>query len=426
MRKIAGVLVAGCLTVASPAFATNGMRMIGFGAVQDSMGGVGVGATLDGSSLLSNPAGITDLGWRFDLSGGYFQPNVSYKASGLAPPIVATNQRKLSSDRGGSPIPAIAYVHPLNDRLAAGVGVFGVAGMGVDYKANLYGGTTLTSYLQGRLTPGAAYRLTDKLSVGLTANVMMAQMEYEVAGGAGQAKHDTANSFGIGATVGVKYSPVKMVTLGAAYETKSLFQEFEFDVPARPNPFAPPGTMFAAGTDKLDFDQPATATIGVSVTPVEMLLLAADVQWINWSDTMGDDLPEYTNDVSPTTGTGSMPFDMGWDDQWVLKLGAQLAPMPGLKIRAGYNYGAMPLDPSRAFENLAFPAVAEHHLTAGVGYEVNPKWTVNVAGMYAFNAKLEGANGSPPPPMGGTGQGITSYTTEMSQFEIDLGVAYRF
>jgi long-chain fatty acid transport protein len=401
MRKIAGVLVGACLAVASPAFATNGMRMIGFGAVQDSMGGVGVGATLDGSSLLSNPAGITELGHRLDLTFSYFKPTVNYGATGAAPGVVTSNGATIDSDRSGSPLPAIGWVRPLSESLAVGVGVFGVAGMGVDYKSNLYSSPTLTSYLQGRLTPGAAYKLMDGLSVGVTANVMMAQMEYDVASAMGQAEHDTATSFGIGATVGVKYSPVKMVTFGAAYETQSFFQDFEFDVPG--------------GTDKLDFDQPQSATVGVSVKPLDMVLLAADVQWIKWSDTMGDKLPEYTNDI---TVTGAMPFNMGWDDQWVLKLGAQVTPMKGLDLRAGYNYGKMPLDPNRAFENMAFPAVVEHHITAGAGYQVTDKLAVNVAGMYAPESKLAGANMLE--------QGIVGYSTEMSQFQIDVGAAYRF
>jgi long-chain fatty acid transport protein len=423
MRKLAAVFAVTCLAFATPAFATNGMRMIGFGPVQDSMGGVGVGATLDACSLVSNPAGISDLGWRLDVAGGYFKPTVSYSASGLGPPVVARDGATLDSSRGGSPIPAIGYVHPIDDRLAVGVGVFGVAGMGVDYDANLYGGPSLTSYLQGRLTPGVAYKVMEGLSVGLTANVMMAQMKYDVASGAGQALHDTATAFGLGATVGVKYSPVRMVTLGAAYETKSSFQDFSFKVPTRPNPFAAPGAMIPGGTDKLTLDQPQSATLGVAVTPVDMLLVAADVQWINWSDTMGKGLPRYSSDPN---ATGALPFDMGWSDQWVLKVGAQVTPMAGLQLRAGYNYGKMPLDPNRAFENLVFPAVSEHHVTAGVGYQATSKLAVNLTGVYAFNAKLEGANGAPPPPMGGTGQGITAYRTEMSQYEVELGVAYRF
>ncbi len=423
MRKIAAFLAVTCLVTASPAFATNGMRMIGFGPVQDSMGGVGVGATLDTSSLVSNPAGIVDLGTRLDAAAGYFKPTVSYSANGIAPPIVASNGATLDSSRGGSPIPALGYVRPVSEQLSVGMGVFAVAGMGVDYATNLYGGPTLTSYTNARLTPGVAYKLAEGLSVGATANVMMAQMKYDVASGAGQALHDTATSFGIGATLGVKFSPVKMVTLGAAYETKSSFQDFSFTVPTRPNPFAPPGTNIPGGTDKLTFDQPQSATFGLALAPTEMLLVAADVQWINWSGTMGENLPKYSSDAN---ATGALPFNMNWDDQVVLKIGAQVTPMKGLKIRAGYDYGKMPLDPNRAFENLAFPAIVEHHVTAGVGYDATPKLAVNVAGVYALNAKLQGSNGAPPPPLGGTGQGITSYTTEMSQYEVELGVAYRF
>ena len=55
-------VTAALVASAFPAHATNGMRMIGFGPVQNSMGGVGVGATLDAASVLSNPAGMSELG----------------------------------------------------------------------------------------------------------------------------------------------------------------------------------------------------------------------------------------------------------------------------------------------------------------------------------------------------------------------------
>jgi long-chain fatty acid transport protein len=415
MNRTAAVLATLAIAYASPAAATNGMRMIGFGPVQDAMGGVGVGATLDACSLLSNPAGIIGFGQQLDVGMSWFKPTVSYRATGAVPgQMVMQDGAKLESDRGGSPIPALGYVRPVSDALSVGVGVFGVAGMGVDYAANLYGGPTLTSYQQGRLTPGAAYRLSDQLSVGFTANVMMAQMEYDVASGAGQAKHDTATSFGLGATLGVQYRPLPMLTFGAAYETKSVFQDFEFDVPERPNPLVP-GTTIPGGKDQLSFDQPQSVTVGASVKPFESVLLAVDVQWLDWSDTMGDGLPEYTSDA---TATGAMPFNMGWSDQWVVKVGAQVSPLRGLDLRAGYNHGKMPLDRTRAFENLAFPAVSEHHLTAGAGYRVSDRLAFNVAGVYALNAKLSGANTSE--------QGIVAYETDMSQLTFDLCAVYRF
>ncbi|HEY6002337.1 MAG TPA: outer membrane protein transport protein [Anaeromyxobacter sp.] len=403
MRKTIAA-IAFAFMLSSTARATNGMRMIGFGPVQNSMGGVGVGATLDASSIASNPAGIADLGSRLDVGVGFFKPTVSYTATGtpLPPPfppsLIASDGATIDSDRGGSPIPAVAYVRPLNEQLSAGLGVFAVSGMGVDYPTNLYLSKSLTSYMNARLAPGVAFKLNDMLSVGATVNVMMAQMEYDVAAATGQAKHSTATSWGAGATVGVEAKLSPMFSVGAAYETKSWFQDFSFNVPG--------------GKDDLTFDQPQVATLGASVRPMEMLLLAADVQWINWADTMGKNLPKYAKNEG-----GSQAFDMSWKDQWVLKVGAQLTPMKGLDVRAGYDYGAMPLDRSRAFENLVFPAVAEHHFTLGAGYAVADKLTVQVTGMYSPEAKISGSN---------DGQAIAAYSTTMSQFQIDVGGSYRF
>jgi long-chain fatty acid transport protein len=43
------------LAAAAPAAATNGMRMIGFGPVQNSMGGVSAAAPLDAATIVTNP-----------------------------------------------------------------------------------------------------------------------------------------------------------------------------------------------------------------------------------------------------------------------------------------------------------------------------------------------------------------------------------
>lgn len=413
MRKMGALFVVACLAAASPAFATNGMRMIGFGPVQTSMGGVGVGATLDASSIASNPAGITDLGNRLDVGVGYFKPTVSHAAvgtpTGTTPPsMIANDGATIDSTRGGSPIPAIAWVSPVADRLSAGLGLFAVSGMGVDYPTNLYQSKALTSYLNARVAPGVAYKIDDMFSVGLALNAMVAQMEYDVAGNlpvamGGQAKHSTATAMGGGATIGVKAKVSPMFTLGVAYETKSWFQDFSFNVPG--------------GTDKLTFDQPQMVTLGGSVRPNEMVLLAVDVEWINWSGTMGKNLPAYSQS-QPTT----MPFNMDWKDQWVVKAGVQVTPMKGLDLRAGWDYGAMPLAKDRAFENIVFPAVAEHHITLGAGWAATDRVTVQIAGMYSPEAKITGANAGGPP----SGQMIASYEAKMSQYQIDLGASYRF
>jgi long-chain fatty acid transport protein len=154
------------------------------------------------------------------------------------------------------------------------------------------------------------------------------------------------------------------------------------------------------------------ATIGLGIKPIKDLVVGFDVQWIRWSETNGLNLPKYTANASSATA-----WNLDWSDQFVYKVGVQYAVNPMLVLRAGYNYGKMPLNSDRAFENIAFPAVSEHHFTAGLGINLTKQFTLNVGGMYSPPAKLSGSN---------TGQFISSYETQMSQYSIDMGITYTF
>jgi long-chain fatty acid transport protein len=408
MMRIAAALA---LAIATPAHATNGMRMIGFGPVQNSMGGVGVGATLDAASVLSNPAGMSELGGRVDFGATYFLPTVKYGATGIAPGIVTNDGVTIESNRGASPIPAFGLVLPIDSQWSFGIGAYGVAGMGVDYARNLYSSTTFTGYQQMRFTPGVSYKLNDMFSFGLTMNGMWATTEWNVASAFGQQPHMAGSAFGIGATLGAKITPMKILTIGLAYETKSFFQDFAYNTPA--------------GVDKLTFNQPGVLTGGFAVRPLEMLLVAADVAWIDWPTSNGSNLPAYSRNSS-----GAIPWNMNWSSQVVFKIGVEVTPIEWLALRAGFNYGKNPLDASRAFENICFPALAESHITLGAGFNLGKHVAINVGGMYAPEVSITGSNPLPPQGTPGYpgpyGQGIASYTTSMSQFSLDAGIAYKF
>ncbi|MGB8932729.1 MAG: outer membrane protein transport protein [Anaeromyxobacteraceae bacterium] len=391
-----GVLAAAVLLSAAPAAATNGMRMIGFGPVQDSMGGASVGAPLDAATIVTNPAGMSSLERRVDLAGTWFNPTVKYKATdgyGM------TSGNEQESDRAASLIPTFGVIVPVGDKLSLGLGVVGVSGMGVDYGADLFGSKTLTSFMNLRVAPAASYKINDQVSVGVAANLQYATMKWDVLGAMGNPPRKEDGALGIGVTLGVTYKPVTDLTLGLAWESQSSFQDYEFD-------------LGPAGTEKLDFNQPQVVTLGASYK-MDALLLAADVEWINWSATNGKDMPKFTQ-ATPATN----PWNMNWDDQFVVKIGAQFEATKELKIRAGYNYGKMPLDEQRSFENIAFPAVAEHHVSLGAGYDIGAL-TVNVAGIWSPEAKISYTDTSPTAM-------ITSYETKMSQLQLDLGLAYKF
>ena len=66
---------------------------------------------------------------------------------------------------------------------------------------------------------------------------------------------------------------------------------------------------------------------------------------------------------------------------------------------------------------MAFPAIAEYHYTAGIGISFDNNLTLNIGGMYSPEAKIDGANAL---------QGIADYETKMSQYSLDMGIAYVF
>jgi long-chain fatty acid transport protein len=414
MRRLKQFSLLALLLAAPPALATNGMRMIGFSPTQNAMGGASVGAPLDAAVMASNPAGLAETGLRLDVGLTYFDPSVKYSAESPSQQVVINSGVEQESSRGASYIPSIAFSYPLGERVVLGLGLFGVAGMGVDYKdPNLFGGGVKTSYLQARVTPAAGVKLGMGLSVGLTLNLMYGTMEYAVASGAGMVPRKSTSATGYGATFGVLWSPLPLLTVGAAYETKSQFSDFEFDVGAQTlqtqaGPFSTPG-----GKERLEFDQPPVISIGASVRPLPGFVIAADVERIQWSQTNGKDQPKFTTDQAKT---GYLPWNMNWSDQTVFKIGAEFPIFPLLKLRLGYNYGKMPLDPDRAFENIAFPAVSEQHYTGGVQVKVGPV-AVHGTVVYSPEVKIAGA---------GADVGITAYQSKMSQTQIDLGASMSF
>lgn len=392
----AGILVLLC---AGTAFATNGMELIGIGAVQRSMGGAGSALPLDSFVLTLNPAALSELPAMVDLSVTYFNPATEYEATHNAfmGPLAGTTAKEKSS-YPSSFIPALGVVYPINDQFIFGFAAFGSAGMGVDYDTGVYGNELFTSFEMMKVVPGLSYRINDVVSVGVALNLDRAVMGYEAAG---MPKHDEDPSLGIGFQAGVYLRPNEQWSVSLAYISRQWFEDFEFDT--------------ALGDDEVDLDLPQQVVFGLGYRATDRLRFALDLKWINWNQTMGKGKPKMpTHEATPP----SQLFDMSWDDQLVFALGVEYDLVPDQwKLRAGYNYGKQPLDNDRAFENLAFPALVEHHFTAGVGYSPMENLWVNLGGMYAPKVTIDGRNDM---------QGLSDYSSSCQEYSIDLGFSYRF
>jgi long-chain fatty acid transport protein len=166
------------LFVAANAFATNGMRMIGFGPVQRSMGGIGVATTLDAASIITNPAGIADLKGRIDFGASYFSPTVKHKASGPMPGIMAKDGETLNRCRRftGTGIWACYTDHR---KVTFWYWRLWCFGMGVDYEKNVYQSILKTMYSQMRFAPGYPTRSMIWYRLALLQTLCMQQWNFQ-------------------------------------------------------------------------------------------------------------------------------------------------------------------------------------------------------------------------------------------------------
>lgn len=379
------------------ALATNGMELVGVGAVQRAMGGAGSALPLDSFVITLNPAAMSELPAMFDVSVTYFDPSTEYEATHVnhpaLGPLAGTTVEK-SSSYPSSFIPALGVTAPITDRLNLGLAVFGSAGMGVDYGSGVYGSGVYTSFEMMKIVPALSYKISDTFSLGVAVNVDRAVMGYEAAG----PNHEKDDSLGLGFQVGAYLRPNQEWSLSLAYISQQWFDDFEFDT--------------SMGKDTMDLDLPQQVVFGVGYRPSDRLRLAADMKWINWSQTMGAGKPS-----TPINHTGQF-FDMSWSDQLVFALGAEYDLVPGeWKLRAGYNYGKAPLAEDRGFENIAFPALVEHHFTAGVGWSPMENMWINLGAKYAPKVTISGSS---------TDQFLDDYETSCQEYALDLGVSYTF
>jgi len=422
--------------IAAPAFATNGTNIIGVGAISRSMGGTGVAAPQDAiTAVFGNPAAMCYIPCEtseVDFAATIFKPVVHAKAQ-----TNATGELTATSQGAPFAFPAIGIYTPITPDLRFGLAAYGVSGLGVDYRGSTLAtvGTTfgaagtppipdtdITTQLSiMKFAPNLAYKIMPNLSVGAALQVNWAQLDL----GAG-----SAHAFGVGTQVGVIYKPIDALSLGVSYQSPqrhTFHNIFNFN----PNSMlGVPGFLPAGSTDSnrdtLTLEQPQQVVVGVGYEIIpNNLLMEVDGKWYNWANAAG-----YK--------------DFGWRDQYIIAVGLQEKPMDWLALRVGYNYGNNPVKPHNDWNafgassvqgtpvntffyeylrTIGFPALVEHHITAGIGINISKKTSLNLGYMHAFGKKLQESSSTLPVGFGGGTLDLASSLREDS-YEFGLNIMF--
>lgn len=138
------------------------------------------------------------------------------------------------------------------------------------------------------------------------------------------------------------------------------------------------------------------------------LELLTDYEYINWSGVkaLGDE---------PHEG------GFGWEDQHVIKVGAVWSVTERCRLSTGYCYGRSPINEEVVFANSLFPAIVEHHVTFGVGFDLTEHSSVQLTYMHAFENTLRDSGKGDMYSRAGRGTEIT-----LEEDTLSVQYSYRF
>lgn len=399
------------------ALATNGHQLLAIGGAAKSVAGAVTASPLDVSTMISNPAGISQVGDRADFLFDAFMPvrSVDFSATGG------------EDNEGGSNlygVPGFGIVTGLGDGLTFGFGAFMTAGMGADYdsinvmpfmakqgdmtmwKANLY-----SQYMMWKFTPTLSKKINEMVTIGGSLNIDYHQMGFKQqftdgkGGVMGVDLSRAVGTLGYGATIGALIKVNEMVQIGLTYNSEQRFSDLEFRV-SKGDIISPPDSMGNIlmnrdGTYRMGMNFPQQVAAGLAISPTKKLKITADVKWINFKNTHESiDLKGTYDIVNMTTGpTGStanaMPLPFGWDDVTVIAVGAQYVISPAVTVRTGFSTANSPLGKEDVFNNSMFPAITRNHFGLGADFKVTKSLGVGLAYMKAFKNELTGKGDMP-------------------------------
>ncbi len=418
MKKSIKLAVVAALALGSTsAFATNGSNLIATGASARAMGGTGIGIFHGAESGLANVALITSLkNTEVSFGGMFFMPDVSNtdsinldfsRGGTVQAPNLGNESGTGSSASDLNVIPEVSIAGKINDNFYMGIGIWGTAGMGVDYRGSKNPGQMemVTNLQLMQFAMPLAYK-KDNFSIGITPLLQYGSLDinYKMSSSlqsamymaqAGKLPSQTPldKNVGSGVAQDLKFG----YNLGIAYETDGLtvgaMYKSQIDM------FYKGVLISAIGAMGVNYKNDALSTpaemgIGVSYKYAQHTI-ALDYKQIKWSDAKG-----YQ--------------DFGWDDQNVVALGYEYMAK-GWSLRAGYNYAKSPISEQdrtinaqgqetninsaglsaglvNTFNTLGFPGIVETHYTVGGSYDITEQTKIALAYVYAPESEIEFKN----------------------------------
>lgn len=333
------------------------------GTEDTALAGAGQAARAqDASTIVTNPAGMTRLPDHM-FTGGLqaLGGDIDYQLDNSA-------QRSPGNVMNVMPNASSFYSQKINDDLYAGIGLYGNYGLGIDF-GNWAGERLIkkSTLMAMTLSPSLAYKLSDRVSVGASANINYGflSLTRDVDGVDDKQKdHDWAMSYRLGLLMQL----TDQTRAGITWNSKTEY-DFNIDGKARlPN------------LPNLQYDLPIT--VQVNAPQQIMLSLVHDInkQWSVMGDLGWQDWSEFGAPQITVVGQ-QVDKSSRMKDTWHTALGVQYRPTEQWRLNAGVAFDSTPYN-DQSDVAMTIPTGDEWRFGTGAQYQITPASNIGFAVEY--------------------------------------------
>jgi long-chain fatty acid transport protein len=416
---------------AMPASAQYGLYLTGAGPINRSMGGTAVAAPLDSiGATYWNPATSTALGSRVDFGAELLTLQATLDSalspSSLAPGVPALGMSgSTRGDNGVFPLPAVGLVWtPENMPVTFGLGMFPIAGYGVNYPASNDNpiltapppkgvglGALYSNYQVFQLAPTIALRLTDHLSIAGGPTVDMANLHADpltvaapnLDGTYSNGTH-TRVSWGAGFQVGAYLTADGGWQFGAAFRSPQWFEKYVWQTT---NTNGQPRTTY------FGVDLPLIPSVGIGYSGFDRWLLAADFRLLNYAGAQG----LRQSGFYPNGAVAGV----GWNNIIAMSFAAQYSVTDALSVRMAYSFSQDPVPDGQTSFNVVSSTIIEHMVYVGLSYRMTDDFSLSLAYVHGFQNSIQGPLVLPAGPAPGS---MVRATIALDTFVVGASVRF--
>lgn len=372
-----------------------GLYLPAGGAAHMSMAGASTASPIDAiGALYWNPAAIGKLGRNeVEVGGAFLFPNFSLESTAPGPFGLRSGSTK--SDSGTAVTSNLGIVfQPEQSPVTYGLGLNMIGGGAINFPGDINNpilagigplgnvqGPIASNLLLMQLTPTAAYKLTNRLIVGVGPVIDIALTSFNPAY---FASPDDSNGDGIGTfpaatnqrpfwgggvRAGLVYSMSDRLDFGFGYTSPQWFEPWIYHSNTE---LGVPRTLVLNAT------LPAIYSWGASWLATERWRLSTDLRYF-----------DYAN--ADLYGTPVAQGGLGWKSIFAAAFGSRYQVTDQISVSGGYIYNDNPIPAPNTLFNIQAPLITQHMVTLGSTVNLSDALAISLGYAYGFPNSITGS-----------------------------------